>query len=79
MPSSSAALIFQNWVLGYLSAYNNFKSSSGNVTGATPGRTDNEGLFAWIDSYCGSHPLDTVSIATEALIQDLEARGTRTK
>lgn len=58
-----------SWVLGYLSAFNNFVSADGDLTA----RTSVDEITAWIDDYCRAKPLDTVAGATTALISQLAA------
>lgn len=58
------------WVLGYLTAYNNYVSVDGNITA----NTDSSGIQLWVDNYCQAHPLDSLSSATSALIAELRAR-----
>jgi hypothetical protein len=38
------------------------------------GRVDQSNVRAWLDSYCGSHPLDDLSSAAFALEKELLAR-----
>ncbi len=60
----------QEWLLGYLSAYNNWVHRGQNVA---EGR-DAKGMFAWIDAYCREHPRDILATATESLILELRKR-----
>jgi hypothetical protein len=58
------------WVLGFVSAFNLYQ-------GPTPDllhNVDADSVFAWIDNYCASHPLNRISTATIALILDLSKR-----
>ena len=57
----------QSWVLGYLTAINLYGPWSYDVTKGT----DREGLMAWIDNYCASHPLESVAKTMEQLILEL--------
>jgi hypothetical protein len=58
------------WVLGYLTAYNEFVAADGNVAaGADPDR-----VLAWIDNYCRAHPLDNLALAARSLVDALKAR-----
>ena len=59
------------WVLGYVSAYNEYVSPSGRVGG----EIDNEALIVWIDNYCADKPLDSEIDATHALIKELRNKG----
>src|SRR4051794_1781411 len=47
------------WVLGYITAYNEYTYSGPDVTGAT----DVDGIIGWMDSYCRTHPLESVAVA----------------
>lgn len=58
----------QEWLLGYLSAYNNWVHRGQNVA---EGR-DDKSLFAWIDTYCREHTGDLLATATENLILNLK-------
>lgn len=61
-----------SWVLGYVTAFNNYaEHQSGNISAGT----DSDGLFSWIDAYCRANPLDTLLRASGALIRELERRG----
>ena len=59
------------WVSGFLTAFDYYGSGSGNVGG----NTDENGLLAWIDNYCATHPLDNIAAATIALITELSQRA----
>jgi hypothetical protein len=67
---NGADLVNEAWVLGFLSAYNEFGPEPDDVTA----QTDVNGVAGWIDNYCTGHPLDTVSLATQALINELNRR-----
>lgn len=58
------------WVLGYLSGAAAFSDQDV----LAPASIDPEGLFAWIDSYCRGHPLDTLTDATNRLFFELIRR-----
>jgi hypothetical protein len=60
--------VLQSWVLGYITSVNaNLLSVTQDVSaGASP-----ETLFAWIDNYCTTHPLDSLARATSALLDSL--------
>ncbi len=59
---------YKEWLLGYLSAYNNWVHKGQNVAGST----DNKGLLAWIDNYCREHGADPLVQAVENLILALK-------
>jgi hypothetical protein len=55
---------------GFISAFNYYVRQSGDVATGI----DTNGIFAGIDTYCASHPLDSVAVATFALIEELKQR-----
>src|SRR5262245_4959384 len=59
-----------SWVDGFISAFNYYVRQSGDVAKGI----DTNGIFARIDTYCASHPLDNVAVATFALIEELKQR-----
>jgi hypothetical protein len=65
-----AAIPVQDWVVGYLTAYNEWVAPDGNISAGT----DNDGIAAWMDNYCQAHPLDNVARAARALVVELKAR-----
>ncbi len=71
LPDQALALSNQTWVLGYITAYNEYLATSGNVAAGT----DSDGIAAWIDTYCAAHPQDDLAHAARALIEDLRARN----
>jgi hypothetical protein len=58
------------WLMGYLTAYNDYGPGDGNITG----NTDSSGVQAWLDSYCQAHPLDRLVAAAQALVAELKSR-----
>lgn len=56
------------WVLGFMSAYNNYMVRN------KPGLTSDETttFFTWINDYCDGHPLDTLAVATAKLVEHLK-------
>lgn len=60
----------QAWVLGYLSAVN---------TGDPDflKQVDPSAIFAWIDNYCRSKPLDQVVDAANGLVSELARRAVK--
>ena len=59
------------WITGFLTAYNYFQSATPNVAEGT----DINGVFARIDTYCATHPLDPIARAAIAVIDELSRRG----
>ena len=58
----------QQWLLGYVSAYNNWVHKGQNVADGT----DAKGMFVWIDKYCADRPRDMLATVVEELILDLK-------
>jgi len=61
-----------SWLLGYLSALNLW-----GVIGrkdALSG-TDADGVYAWMDRYCQSHPLETIARGAAELARQLDQRA----
>jgi len=56
------------WVLGFMSAYNNYMVH--NKPGLTSAETTT--FFDWINTYCEDHPLDTLAVATAKLVEHLK-------
>ena len=56
----------QAWVLGFVSG---FRYAGFRLRG-----TDSLGLLAFVDSYCAEHPLDNISKATVALVENFQAK-----
>jgi len=62
----------KSWVLGFLTAYNLYGLSvSDNIAAGV----NSAGLFAWIDNYCATHPLDDITTALEGLIAELKRKS----
>lgn len=59
---------YKEWLLGYLSAYNNWVHKGQNIAAGK----DNAALLAWIDTYCGEHGADPLVQAVESLMLDLK-------
>jgi hypothetical protein len=73
--SASAGLSAQ-WVAGYLSGLN-VESTSLDPRDDPLLGTDFDGLMAWIDNYCRSHPLESIAIAADKLMDELRERVQR--
>ena len=57
----------QQWVLGYITAFNRWVYEGSNVAvNVGPDK-----LFEWLDEYCHRNPRQTLSLATEALVGQL--------
>src|SRR5438270_11418301 len=55
------------WVLGYVTAFNQYGSKPG---GDVSGAKGTEEIMAWIDNYCGRHPSDNLYRASDALVDE---------
>jgi hypothetical protein len=55
------------WVLGYVTAFNQYESKPAGDVSAGKGT---EEIMAWIDSYCGQHPSDSLYRASAALVDE---------
>jgi hypothetical protein len=62
------------WVLGYLTAINQFVWHGGSniIKG-----TDPSGVEAWLDAHCGANPLDNIHTSTQILYNELAQRQNR--
>ncbi len=60
----------QQWVLGYLTAFNRWVHKGSNIAG----ELTSEQMFDWIDDYCQRNIRQTLSLATEALVWSLRDR-----
>jgi hypothetical protein len=71
-PSAKAGFMAQ-WIAGFLSGRNLESPSADFLMG-----TDFDGLMGWIDNYCKTHPLDSITAAAFQLTDELRTRaGTR--
>ena len=62
-PAASNALQDEQWVVGFLSG-----TAFIHLNGDDPLRgLDAQAIWAWIDNYCGAHPLEQVQEATAML------------
>jgi hypothetical protein len=60
------------WVLGFMSAFNQFGTTS-ERTDVSEGKSSEE-LMAWIDNYCRRHQGDHLHMALQAFIDDFRQR-----
>jgi hypothetical protein len=67
LANGPTAWYHQQWVLGYITAFNRWAYDGSNV--AVNVGTDK--LFAWIDEYCHRNPQQNLSLATEELVAQL--------
>ncbi len=63
-----AAYMEKIWVLGFLTAYNNYMVHN------RPGLSteDTPFFFKWISGYCADHPAETLAVATARLVEHLK-------
>lgn len=63
-----------SWLAGFVTAYN--ATGIGGTHNASSG-TDFAGLTRWISNYCAAHPLDSIAVASGALVNELRRRQVR--
>jgi hypothetical protein len=59
------------WIDGYLSGSN----AAGNEVDFLAAKTSSVAYYAWIDNYCGQHPLDHLEHAVMLLAKELRLRA----
>jgi hypothetical protein len=69
-PGAGAAIDLE-WVLGFLTGFNQFGQFTGDVTKGI----DKDGIAAWVDNFCSQNPLLTVEDASSALVLALLAKN----
>jgi len=62
--AGAVAWQYQQWVLGYLSAYNEWAPGRADILDPL----DADGAFAWIDDWCESNVDRTLAMALQALV-----------
>ena len=62
----SGAWQLQQWVLGYLTAYNEFVRGPADIADGM----GSEGVFNWIDTHCGASQGDSLGQAVRAMISE---------
>ena len=70
---SPSAASRTGWVLGFMSAFNQFGTTS-ERTDVSEGKSSEE-LMAWIDSYCRQHQGDHLHMALQAFIDDFRKKS----
>lgn len=63
-----AAYMEKIWVLGFLSAYNNYMVHDR----PSLSTEDTPFFFKWISDYCADHPSETLGVATARLVEHLK-------
>ena len=59
------------WIQGYLTAVNVFGEGPSHIAKGT----DADGIMAWIDNYCAQHPVESLTVAAKALVDELTKRA----
>jgi hypothetical protein len=62
---SGNAFSVGNWALGYLSGAATFSQTLNPLEGL-----DSDAVLYWIDNYCRSHPLDKLTVALRAFVDE---------
>ena len=62
-----------NWVLGFISAYNEYVFSGPAPSGVF-GNADANAVAVWLDNYCQQNPLSTPYAGARELVRELESR-----
>ena len=70
--NESRSQLNQAWVLGFVTAYNQYKPSPQDPMSKP---ADSKSLMVWVDNYCDANPLKDIFDAAKALIEDLEGRA----
>jgi hypothetical protein len=77
--SNATANSFEGWVAGFLSGSNSVIASNPalgiDILEKVSAQSDAQGLWAWIDNYCQTHPLNSVATAADALGGELIRRA----
>ena len=61
-----------HWVLGYISAYNEYVDTSEDGITAVTGTTPSSFLKPWLDKYCSENPLKNPYRGVSQLIKELK-------
>ena len=64
---------YENWVLGFLSGANNALTIEHHADILK--NTDLDSVWAWVNNYCQSHPMDQISTAIEHLVVELDRKA----
>ena len=65
MIAGAGAWQLQQWLLGYLTAYNEWVRGGADIAGSLGA----EGVFTWVDDYCGRDRTRKLSEAVQALVR----------
>jgi hypothetical protein len=71
----------QTWIAGFLTGAGWVSIQKFNVDplGETIANRDDQGLWAWLDNYCLTHPLDSIAGASAALENELIEKANLSK
>ena len=61
-----------NWVLGFISAYNEYVYK-GRAPNGVFGNVDPSAIGVWLDNYCQANPLSTPYAGARRLVEELES------
>ncbi len=65
---------YKNYLMGYLTAYNTLIPETYNVTG----KTDLNGVLAWLDDYCGKTAMDSFDRALNLMVTEMHGKRAKT-
>jgi hypothetical protein len=63
--------LWKGWILGYVSGANTPAEHPEIISSAI----DGPAVWAWVDNYCRSNPLETIQVAAMALVRELLHRA----
>jgi hypothetical protein len=69
--ASLSRAAYEGWITGFLSGWAIAQKPTRNPLADL----DSEAVLAWTDNYCSAHPLDILSVAGVALMNELLARA----
>ena len=70
-PRGNRNQVLEGWVLGYVTAYNQYEDSTGGMKQGGNATA----LLGWLDQYCAANPLDSVVQASTKLVAELRRRS----
>jgi hypothetical protein len=75
---SNNSLAYQAWIAGFLSGVNHITTIDLPTVDIFD-NIDTQGIYAWVDNYCGANPLNTIGEAADALGSELLKRAAAAK
>jgi hypothetical protein len=65
--------VYEGWIAGFLTGANSIISNTEHIDTLAEiiAHRDAEGIWAWIDNYCQSYPLDSIATAADKLGAEL--------